>query len=191
MYVLGAGGGFQRAKCCGILSGDHPSYENRRLAEVLLYLRSGGDYKSPKVRTSVNRLSCCLNSGCVFCFVFRVSFPRQQFIASSFFTVVVLIALLFFWFLIENCWCSVDSQTVSYMEQKCELFSHQSTQPLLCLYAWENVQKSRMNTCPEDVQFQYPLRHSFKSLLLHVTLLVGDTFSRFKTETQINIVSLE
>lgn len=40
------------------------------------------------------------------------------------------------------------------MEQKCKLFSHRLTQPLLCLYAWENIQKSQMNTCPEDVQFR-------------------------------------
>lgn len=47
----GAGGGFQKAKGFGNLSGDHPSYESRRRAEVLLYLHSWGNYKSPEVRT--------------------------------------------------------------------------------------------------------------------------------------------
>lgn len=49
------GRGFQKAKDYGILSGDHPSYESVRLAEVLLYLHSLGNYKSPEVRTSVKR----------------------------------------------------------------------------------------------------------------------------------------
>lgn len=58
--------GFKKAKGCGILSGDHPSYESGRLAEALLYLDSWGKCKSPEVRTSVSRLSCRLNISCVF-----------------------------------------------------------------------------------------------------------------------------
>lgn len=43
----------------------------------LLYLHSGGIYKSPEVRTSVSRLSCRLKASCVFTDICRLVFLRQ------------------------------------------------------------------------------------------------------------------
>lgn len=101
--VRGAGGGFQKAKKgCGILSGDHPSYESRRLAEVLLYLHSGGNYKSPEVRTSVNRLSCRLNTSCVFRDICSLVFLRLTGVYRVFFRAAVRFVLSGFLLLIEQ-----------------------------------------------------------------------------------------
>lgn len=146
--------GFKKQKVLGNLSGDHPSYESRRRAEVLLYLHSWGNYKSPEVRTSVSRLSCRLSTSCVFRDICSSVFLEKDRSSErsewKWFSVIDSDCNKWKWHLF---WSSVDSHDVYYTEQKCKRFSRKLTQLLLCLHAWENTQKSQMNTCPEDVQF--------------------------------------
>lgn len=86
VLVRSVGGGFQKAKGCGILSRDHPSYERGGLAEVFLYFYSLGNYKKPEVRTRSSVLMIC-HSKDVCSLIFLRVFSRQTGVYSHFMVV--------------------------------------------------------------------------------------------------------